>query len=359
MTSADLRELPASAVDSDAGEPLDPRRRLALLHECRDLVIAQLTRFIGEALDRLSIELTITAMKAAGRESQQALLDALSLVRVHRNDIEYRFRQSFAEIFEQRLYDRGPPSAQRNEVASTIDELALVDDGAIDDRIALDRLVRRARRQLDPDEVLGVRARLAALLDREWFDEDDYPASPELVFEALQRSLDELEPPAQVRTALLQAFEPHVAASLADVHASVNERLRQQVLPTIRPRAFPTNDPQRPGSSAAEASRADSTAATAPGVQSGVHAAAGAGPGTGSFGSATHGVHARGAARGGMGSGGGGATGGGAAGRRATASGDGAGFGDVAAGGGHFDLFDGLVQQLSLDQAPADRKSVV
>lgn len=243
MMPADLREPPA---DGDTDVELDPRRRLELLHDCRDLVVSQLTRFIAEALDRLSIELTITAMKAAGRESQQALLDALSLVRLHRNDIEYRFRQTFAEIFEQRLFD--PDAAARAPAEPAGGELALVDDDAIEDRIALERLVRRSRRQLDPDEVLGVRARLAALLGREWFDEDDYPASPEVVFEALQRSLDELSPPADVRTALLQAFEPHVTASLGDLHASVNERLKSHhVLPTVRPRAFVPTAVQRPG----------------------------------------------------------------------------------------------------------------
>ncbi len=279
MTSADVRESSACANEGDDGGQIDPRRRLALLQECRDLVLAQLSRFIDEALDRLSIELTITAMKAAGRESQQALLDALSLVRAHRNDIEFRFRQSFAELFEQKLFERGPTTTATT-VAAPPGGLALVDDAAIEDRIAIERLVRRARRQLDPDEVLGMRARMAALVGRDWYDEDDYPASPETVFEALQRSLDELAPAAEVRTALLQAFEPHVATSLAGLHASVNERLRsQQVMPTIRPRPVVSADSKRPGSTAADATRSDSPAATAPGAQSGAGAAsAGAGP---------------------------------------------------------------------------------
>lgn len=322
MISADVRESSAPADASDDGEPLDPRRRLALLQECRDLVLAQLSRFIDEALDRLSIELTITAMKAAGRESQQALLDALSLVRAHRNDIEFRFRQSFAELFEQRLFDRGSATdtaaAAAAAAAAPPGGLALVDDRAIEDRIAIDRLVRRARRQLDPDEVLGVRARMAALLGRDWFDEDDYPASPEVVFEALRRSLDDLAPAAEVRTALLQAFEPHVATSLAGVHASVNERLRShQVLPTIRPRSVVRTDTRRPGSPAADAARSDSPAATAPGVQSG---AAGAGGGVGPAGAA-------------------------------------AALRDFRFGGERVHAFDDLVLQMSVDQESARRSA--
>lgn len=342
MTSADLRELPSFTGEQEADERLDPRRRLVLLHECRDLVVAQLTRFIGEALDRLSVELTITAMKAAGRESQQALLDALSLVRMHRNDIEFRFRQAFAEIFEQRLFDRGT-NAHKPQAEPRTGELALVDDDAIDDRITFDRLVRRTRRQLDPDEVLGVRARLAALLDRDWFDEDDYPASPEIVFEALQRSLDELAPPADVRTALLQAFEPHVTASLADLHTSVNERLRSQhVLPTIRPRAFLSEDPQRPGSRAAEVSRASSPAAAAPGAQFDASPTGpGAGPRAGS--SVVGGGSFRGHAGASPIAG-------------AAVANDSGAFSDGPASE-RFDLFDDLVRQMSLDQGSARRSA--
>lgn len=273
--TAELRE-PRRPVEVDAeGITLEPRRRLELLQDCRELVLSQLSRLIGEALDRLDVELTDTAMKETQRDSQQSLLEALSLVRKHRNDIEYRFRESFAELFERRLYDRDGCEAG-GLVAGSPDELSLVDDDAIDHRIAFDRLVRRARGRLDPDEVLGMRARLAALLDREWFDEDDYPASPELVFEALQRSLDDLEPATEVREALLQAFEPHVTTSLNRVYATVNERLKsQRVLPRIRPRAVGAADARRaaaaPGDApnAAPSARAAAESASVPGGAAG------------------------------------------------------------------------------------------
>lgn len=345
MTFADLREFPAFADEKDADERIDPQRRLSLLDECRDLVVAQLSRFIAEALDRLSIELTITAMKAAGRESQQALLDALSLVRMHRNDIEFHFREAFAEIFERRLFERGGAAAGGIGVEPPGSELALVDPGAIDDRIAFDRLVRRSRRQLDPDEVLGVRARLATLLDREWFEEDDYPASPEAVFEALQRSLDELEPPADVRAALLQAFEPHVTASLAGVHSSVNERLRtEQVLPIIRPRSVVSSDSRRNGSAAVEARRANSPAAMASAAQSGSDVE------TRGVGSRSGSVGTRGAA--------------GASGfaSRGEAGGiahgiDAGAFAPASNVGERLDFFDDLVRQMSIDQPSARRSA--
>lgn len=248
MMSADLREFSEAVGQRDRKQPeapLDPRRRLLLLQECRDLVVARLSAFITEALDQIGVELAGSAVKAVSHEEQQALFDALTLVRSRRHDIEFRFRKIVAELFEQRLFE---PAASARTSTNLDGELALLDDSAIDDRIALDRLARNSRRQLDPDEVLGVRARLATLLDREWFDEDDYPASPELVFQALQDSLDEMTTSPSARTALLQAFEPWVTSSLADMHVSLNEHLLgKNVLTSIRLRPVRRQDPASAG----------------------------------------------------------------------------------------------------------------
>jgi hypothetical protein len=116
------------------------------------------------------------------------------------------------------------------------EELELVSEDAVTARLSVDRLIGRARDRLDPGEVLGIRARFGELLQREWFDEAQHPASPEAVFEALKAALAELSPRPEVKAALLDAFEPHVSRSLNDIYAAVNERLRtQHVLPNVRP----------------------------------------------------------------------------------------------------------------------------
>lgn len=207
------------------------RRRFELLQDCRELVISRLSKVIGEALNRMSEDLSGLALKSKDPEEQRSLLDAVAVVRQHRTEIELRFRRSFTDVFERRLFDRREESAPQ-----TAGELSLVDDSVLQAKLALDRLAQRARGKLDPDEVLGIRARLAALLDRDWFDEERHPASPDAVFEALKDSLTEIAPRPQVQSALLDAFEPHVSANLNQVYGTVNERLiSNQVLPKIRP----------------------------------------------------------------------------------------------------------------------------
>ena len=222
-------------VDADErGIPLDKRRRFELLQDCREIIVTRLVKVVGEALDKMSEQLTSLAMEKSQREEQQLLFDAVSVVRSHRNDIESRFRRAFVDVFERRMFNNADAASAKPEEAG---ELSLVDDSVIHDQIAVDRLVRRAKSGLDPEEVLGVRARLAALVERDWFDENVHPVAPEAIFEALRNTLNEIGAEANVKGALLDAFEPYVSANLNRVYSNVNERLRSnRILPKIRPR---------------------------------------------------------------------------------------------------------------------------
>jgi hypothetical protein len=240
--------IPAAATNSEQdparSKPEDSRRRFELLQDCRELVISRLSKVIGEALNRMSEELSGLALKSKDPDEQRSLLDAVSVVRQHRTEIELRFRRSFTDVFERRLFNRRNDNA---EISS--DELALVDDSVLQAKLAVDRLVDRTRGKLDPDEVLGIRARFGALLDRDWFDEERHPASPEAVFEALKGALSELAPRPEVQSALLDAFEPHVSANLNQVYSTVNDRLRSNhVLPKIRAQVTQQADKKRPSS---------------------------------------------------------------------------------------------------------------
>jgi hypothetical protein len=250
---------PTTTPDADAprAAPDDMRKRMELLQDCRELVVSRLSRVVGEALAKMSEELSALALRSRDQDEQHALMDAVSVVRQHRTEIELRFRRSFSEVFERRMHDDRPAAAHDGPAPG---ELALVDDSVLQAKLAVDRLVSRARGRLDPDEVLGVRARLAALLERDWFEEERHPASPEAVFEALKNALAELAPRADVQTALLDAFEPHVTANLNTVYNTVNERLKAgHVLPRLRPQVV-VRDGQQPRGTSPEAGDAPQSA---------------------------------------------------------------------------------------------------
>ncbi|MFN7644034.1 MAG: DUF1631 family protein [Burkholderiales bacterium] len=232
------------------------RKRFELLEGCRELVLQRMGQVVADALDKMSDELMAEALRSFRSDQQQALLDAAMLVRENRSEIETRFRRSFGDIFERRLYALDRPSAADGATATAATDvdapLQLVSDDVIRDQMSVDRLIGRTKSRLDPDEVLGIRARLGALLDRDWFEEGKHPVSPEAVFEALKNALAELTPRTDVKVALLDAFEPHVSQNLNGLYAAVNERLRSNhVLPKIRPQVQTFPSTRRPGESAA------------------------------------------------------------------------------------------------------------
>jgi Protein of unknown function (DUF1631) len=247
-----------------AGLTSDNRKRYELLDECREAIMTRLSRVMHEAMDKMSEQLSNDAMVAVKREEQQALLEAASMVNQHRSEIENRFRRSFGDIFERRLF------ASKDAVATvslTLDQLSLVSEEDINNKMAVDRLVHKAKGKLDPSEVLGIRARFGALLDREWFEEDSHPAAPEAIFEALKACLGQFDARPEVAGALLNAIEPHISSNLNAIYAKINERLvSRRVLPIIRP-TFQSNPSAQRARRAGLDDRIENAIETAPGQQ--------------------------------------------------------------------------------------------
>lgn len=239
-----IRPIGASSPDVVDELAMPEDRRAELVIQSRDGIVARVSSIVANALIQMSEELSLLASKKEDFNEQRALHDAVSVVKMHRLEIETRFRQSFAQIFQQRL--QGLPSMPEQPELNE-HELALVDDAFMRDKLKVQRLIEQARSQLDPDEVLGMRARLAVLVDREWFDEDQHPAAPEAVFEALKVAVDEIGGEAEVKSALLDAFAPYVADQLNAVYSAANAELRDQhVLPKIKARVAINPDTGRP-----------------------------------------------------------------------------------------------------------------
>lgn len=260
-----------SGDQQERGIPADARVRFELLEDCREAVVGKLCTVISDALNKMSDELTALALKTMHREEQQALMDAVSVVRQNRSEIETRFRKAFVDCFERRLFRKKGDEKSASEFEG---ELELMDDSVISDKLIVDRLVHKARGKLDPDEVLGIRARLAALLERDWFEETQHPAAPEAIFEALKSALSDVAPSAEIQTALLDAFEPHVSANLNMVYTTVNDRLKaRSILPRIKQQVSLVGGSTRRATGATSAAKPGPEAQ--PGAQSGAEGAAG------------------------------------------------------------------------------------
>ena len=222
---------PVSPAGSTGSRPATESK--ALLSQCRDLARSKLSRIVAEALDKVENDLFAAAEASTSRAEQQVLFEAMSQVKAHRGEISSSFDRHFSEIYDRRVATRAP---SRPGAEPSLGELTLVDDAAIEEEMIVNDLARKTRNRIDPEQLLGIRARFGHLLSNEQVEDDtSNPLCPEAVFEALKMACAKVPGAFAVKRSLLNAFQPYVAAGITTVYADVNQNLiSHHVLPRIR-----------------------------------------------------------------------------------------------------------------------------
>jgi hypothetical protein len=231
-----------TTMTTETASPTPPAR--SLLSECREIARARLAEVIATALAKIDEDLFQLADKSIKRDEQQIYLDAMTRVRKHRTDIQREFEEAFRAI-----YDRKLESEREKKPAAPVDpfgslELSLVSDSIIETGIAIDRLAKTVMSAVDNNELLGIRARLGALLNRDALEDADNPLSPEAIFEALKLACNHIPAEDAVKQALLSAFQPYLSRSITQIYHAVNESLvAHHILPRIRHTVKTSADP--------------------------------------------------------------------------------------------------------------------
>jgi hypothetical protein len=222
-----------SGIAADAGARSAPESK-ALLSQCRELARSKLSGILADALDKVENDLFSLAEASTSRAEQQILFEAMSQVKKHRTEIKASFDRYFIEIFERRVSSRRAATFAKNEMR--VEELTLVDDAAMEEDLVVSDLARKTTNRIDPDQLLGIRARFGHLLASDAIEDDtSNPLSPEAVFEALKLACAKLPGDFAVKRSMLNAFQPYVAAGIIHMYADVNQNLiAHHVLPRIK-----------------------------------------------------------------------------------------------------------------------------
>ncbi|HKY02637.1 MAG TPA: DUF1631 family protein [Burkholderiales bacterium] len=224
----------AAAGGAAENRPRPTTESKALLSQCKELARARLSRIISDALDKVENDLLVLVDSTPSRTEQQVLLEAMSQVKQHRGDISAAFDQCFADIFDRRLNAKRDSDQIKSQELS-LESMTLVEDGAMEETLAINELARKTRNGLDPDQVLGIRARFGHLLAQDALADEANPLSTEAVFEALKQACATIPGEFAVKRSLLTAFQPYVAAGMRNVYADVNQNLiAHHVLPRIK-----------------------------------------------------------------------------------------------------------------------------
>ena len=167
-------------------------------------------------------------------EQNQELFDGLRELRLRQPLIA----RHFLERVEQSLVLPSPPGAASGTSAPALSlgELSLVDEGELEETLAVSRMVAAAD-QAYAGDLLAFRHRFAVLAGGQDPEALDLPLRPQAIADAFEQSLKEWSGLSlSLKIVLYKHFERHAMGALGALLATVNEKLvAAGILPSFRP----------------------------------------------------------------------------------------------------------------------------
>ena len=208
---------------------LTPQESRQLLAGCREMALSRITVALASMLNRVEDELFELAEKATEHDARDAYLEARNHSRTRRADIEAGFRRHFLEVFNRKV--TGAPATPPGPDAV---ELALVDEDALEEAIAVSEMSRRLQAACE-GELFALSRRMGFILERPELPDEANPMSPETICAALRDACEQIQAGFRVRLTLLRQFERHAEAELQRIYRDLNAHLvQQQILPEVK-----------------------------------------------------------------------------------------------------------------------------
>jgi hypothetical protein len=197
-----------------------------LLDECRELAASRLSGAISGMFDRATEELFELAEKAALPDLQNLYLDAMSLARDNRGEIEAAFRNQFVTGFNREV--RGDKRG-----GSTL-ELSLVSPDDLEESLAVTDIANKLADDCGK-ELFALDKRIGALLHDPELDYSNNPLGPEAIGHAFMEGLKQFGAGVKVKLILVMLFNKHLPERVLTMYEEINRYLADEgVLPKIR-----------------------------------------------------------------------------------------------------------------------------
>ena len=194
------------------------------LKELHDLI-----RVLMENVDDALFDLS---EKVDNDRERTMYFDAMRLVRLKRQGIEEGFDDAMQQAFDDLILERG--SRKSSPADSGELELSLVAHDEIEDQLAIDSMISRARPQFE-DELFALRERLRTVLHRKEIDPELNPFDPKAICESFHQACSVLDTEIEVKLILYKLFDKFVMRSLDSFYRRINDYFVQKgVLPELK-----------------------------------------------------------------------------------------------------------------------------
>lgn len=214
-------ERPAAGDGHIAGSEVE------LLRSTSDETLDYLVERTREMFDRIArdrAERDATAVMFGASEAERAYEAALSILNEHRSVIESTFASELQRVRDAFLTGRRHRATEESGATSAQWELAILDDSRLEEQLAVDGLVGRARRQYE-DVLHRIDVRLRKLAVPHGLHPGSHPADPKPVCDAFARAVQGAEAELNVKLKMLSVFERFVTGELAQLYDQVDGAL--------------------------------------------------------------------------------------------------------------------------------------
>ncbi|ADJ27917.1 DUF1631 domain-containing protein [Nitrosococcus watsonii] len=163
------------------------------------------------------------AERAVNNSEQSAYLDGMRLVRMQRTVIERTFLNDISSHFNKFPEHSLPAPIEKPVEPNSIvpNGLSLVEDNQLEESLALTGMVARARTCFSlPLSQLEIR--LAFLIDRKSIDSHSNPVDPEIIANAFDRTIRDLELSLESKLIIFKLFDKHLISHLGELYEKLN-----------------------------------------------------------------------------------------------------------------------------------------
>lgn len=185
-----------------------------------------LIRVLLESVDDALFELSD---KVSNDRERNMYFEALREIRLKREGLQQNFDYEMKLNFEQ--FVKGKNLAQADDEE---DELTLVELDDLEDNIAIDNMISKARPHFE-DDLFAVTERLKLVLRRKQIDADENPLDPKAICDSFHKASDLLETDIQVKLIFYKLFDRYVMSNLGHFYKELNDLFVEKgVLPGFK-----------------------------------------------------------------------------------------------------------------------------
>ena len=189
--------------------------------------LSDLIRVLMENIDDALFDLS---EKAESDRERNTYFEAMREIRIKRSLLQLGFDQAMEVCFE--TLTRKP--ASNNVVHLEADELTLVELDDLEDNIAIDNMISKARPGFE-DDLFAVTERLKVVLHKKEIDEDLNPFDPKAICDSFHKASEILETDIQAKLIFYKLFDKYVINNLGHFYHEMNNLFIQKgVLPEFK-----------------------------------------------------------------------------------------------------------------------------